>query len=97
MATVFIRGILPGADYAATFQKSRFCPGYSFSPGLGLLSGASHPQDGRRPQGERHRPAAIIAIRTVLNYFLLRDIESHHSIINQPFRSGLRLTLLERR
>lgn len=59
----------------AAFQKSRVELGHSFSLALGILIGASILNTAIAPTWEDiGQLAAIIAIRIVLNHFLLRDV-----------------------
>ncbi|WP_446358414.1 DUF1622 domain-containing protein [Coleofasciculus sp. G2-EDA-02] len=60
---------------ATAFQESRLQMGYSFSLGLGFLIGASILKTTIAPKwNDIGQLAAIIAIRTVLNYLLLQAI-----------------------
>lgn len=82
---IFLKGILPKADYTITFEKCRLHLGYSFSLGLSFLIGGSILKTALAPTWtDIGQLAAIIAIRTVLNYFLLKDIDTHPDIIARP-------------
>lgn len=66
--------LTPGSSVKAV-KDSRLELGHSFSLGLGFLIGASILNTAKAPTWEDiGQLAAIIAIRTALNYFLLREI-----------------------
>ncbi len=66
-----------GARAADAVKESRLELGHSFSLGLGFLIGGSILNTTIAPEwNDIGKLAAIIAIRTVLNYFLLREIGS---------------------
>ena len=72
---IFLRNALSLSTSAKTFQESRLQMGYSFSLGLNFLIGGSILKTTITPNWEDiGRLAAIIVIRTVLNYLLLENI-----------------------
>ncbi|MGF1479497.1 MAG: DUF1622 domain-containing protein [Cyanophyceae cyanobacterium] len=72
---IFLKDLLV-AQSPEAFQKSRFAMGYSFSLGLSFLVGASILKTMISSRWDDiARLAAIIAVRTVLNYLLLQAIE----------------------
>lgn len=72
---IFLKHNLFQFKSAAAFQESRLQMGYSFSLGLGFLIGASILKTTIAPKwNDIGQLAAIIAIRTVLNYLLLQAI-----------------------
>ncbi|MGB3650799.1 MAG: DUF1622 domain-containing protein [Rivularia sp. (in: cyanobacteria)] len=74
---IFLRNALSLSSSAKTFQESRLQMGYSFSLGLNFLIGGSILRTTITPNWEDiGRLAAIIVIRTVLNYLLLRTIQT---------------------
>ncbi|MBE9125211.1 DUF1622 domain-containing protein [Coleofasciculus sp. LEGE 07081] len=76
--TIFLRHALFSYHSANAFQESRLEMGYSFSLGLGFLIGASILKTTIAPKwNDIGQLAAIIAIRTVLNYLLLQAIVKH--------------------
>ncbi|NJM21152.1 MAG: DUF1622 domain-containing protein [Richelia sp. SL_2_1] len=73
---IFLRNALSFSASAKTFQESRLQMGYSFSLGLNFLIGGSILRTTITPNWEDiGRLAAIIVIRTILNYLLLRTIQ----------------------
>lgn len=73
----YIRDALLHAESAISIQESRAELGHSFSLGLGFLIGASILKTTVAPAwNDIGQLAAIIAIRTALNYFLMRDIHA---------------------
>lgn len=63
-------------NFIETISRSRMELGYSFSLGLGFLIGASIIKTTLAPSWDDiGKLAAIIAIRTIMNYFLIRDTE----------------------
>jgi len=75
---IFVKDALFGAKAGEAIQESRYELGHSFSLGLGFLIGASILNTTIAPTwNEIGQLAAIIGIRTVLNFFLLREIERH--------------------
>jgi uncharacterized membrane protein len=74
---IFLRDVLTPGRSITAIQASRLELGHSFSLGLGFLIGASILKTTLAPTWtDIGQLAAIIAIRTVLNYFLLRDIST---------------------
>jgi len=72
----FVKKSLLGEAAREAIRESRLEIGLSFSLGLGFLIGASIIKSTVAPTwNEIGQLAAIIAIRTVLNYFLMKDIE----------------------
>lgn len=72
---VYVRDALIGTGAHQAIQDSRMELGQAFSLGLGLLIGSSILNTAIAPSwNEIGQLAAIIAIRTTLNYFLLRDL-----------------------
>ncbi len=73
---IFVKDALFGDKAAAAIQESRLELGHSFSLGLGFLIGASILRTTLAPSwNDIGQLATIIGIRTVLNYFLLHEIE----------------------
>ncbi|GAB4534076.1 MAG: hypothetical protein Tsb0014_20010 [Pleurocapsa sp.] len=72
---IYCQNIFSGDRAAASFQSSRLTMGYSFSLGLSFLIGASILKTTIAPTwNDIGQLAAIIALRTILNYLLLRAI-----------------------
>ena len=72
---IFLKHNLINFQSATAFQESRLQMGYSFSLGLGFLIDASILKTTIAPKwNDIGQLAAIIAIRTVLNYLLLQAI-----------------------
>ncbi len=72
---VFVKDALFGGKAGEAIQESRLELGHSFSLGLGFLIGASILKTTVAPTwNDIGQLASIILIRTVLNFFLLRDI-----------------------
>lgn len=77
---IYCQNILNGDRAAISFQSSRLAMGYSFSLGLSFLIGASILKSTIAPSwNDIGQLAAIIALRTILNYLLLRAIDGSHS------------------
>jgi len=75
---IYLKDALFGAKAAAAIKESRLELGHAFSLGLGFLIGASILNTSIAPTwNDIGQLASIIAIRTVLNYFLLQDIAKH--------------------
>jgi uncharacterized membrane protein len=75
--TIYIKDALFGADSPAAIQESRLELGHSFSLGLGFLIGGSILKTTLAPTwNDIGQLSAIIAIRTILNYFLLKNIDA---------------------
>ena len=72
---IFLRDVLTPGRSAEAIQESRMELGHSFSLALGFLIGASILKTTLAPTwSDIGQLAAIIAIRTILNFFLLHDI-----------------------
>ena len=72
---IYVRDALTPGRSAAAIQRSRMELGHSFSLALGFLIGASILKTTLAPTWtDIGQLATIIAIRTALNFFLLRDI-----------------------
>lgn len=72
---IYLADVLTPGRSAAAVQASRMELGHSFSLALGFLIGASILKTTLAPTWtDIGQLAAIIAIRTILNYFLLHDI-----------------------
>ena len=72
----FVKDSVLGGSAREAIRESRLEIGHSFSLGLGFLIGASIIKSTVAPTwNDIGQLAAIIAIRTVLNHFLMRDIE----------------------
>ncbi|PSP18208.1 MAG: hypothetical protein BRC58_04035 [Cyanobacteria bacterium QS_8_64_29] len=85
---IFLRGSLFGTNSPETFQRSRLAMGYSFSLGLSFLVGASILKTMISTQwSDIARLAAIIAVRTLLNYLLLQAINRSDVPEAQPTAS----------
>jgi len=77
---VFTKDALFGGKAGEAIKESRMELGHSFSLGLGFLIGASILKTTIAPSWtDIGQLASIIAIRTVLNYFLLLDIGKNQS------------------
>jgi uncharacterized membrane protein len=75
---IYTKNVLFNSQAAIAFQQSRLEMGYSFSLGLGFLIGASILKTTIAPTwNDIGQLAAIIALRTVLNYLLLQAIGDH--------------------
>lgn len=74
---IYIKDAVFGARAAIAIQESRLELEHSFSLGLGFLIGGSILNTTIAPTwNDIGQLASIIAIRTILNYFLLRNINS---------------------
>ena len=72
---IFFKDAVLRGSSAAAVMESRMELGHSFSLGLGFLIGASILRTTLAPTwNDIGQLAAIIGIRTVLNYFLLHEI-----------------------
>jgi uncharacterized membrane protein len=70
---IFLKDLLLKAQSEEAFQRSRLAMGYSFSLGLSFLVGASILKTMFSTQWDDiARLAAIIAVRTILNYLLFQ-------------------------
>ena len=73
---IYCKHIFSNSRSAIAFQKSRLELGYSFSLGLSFLVGGSILKTTITPTwNDIGQLAAIIALRTVLNYLLLQAID----------------------
>lgn len=80
---IFLKHSLFASHSDTAFQESRLEMGYSFSLGLSFLIGASILKTVIAPTwNDIGKLGAIIALRTVLNYFLLQAISTHSPINN---------------
>ena len=74
---IYFQDILLRKKAFSALKESRLEIGHSFSLGLAFLIGASIIKTILAPTwNDIGQLAAIIAIRTALNFFLLRDVES---------------------
>ena len=74
---IYVKDILFGKRTYSALQESRLEIGHSFSLGLAFPIGASILKTILAPTwNDIGQLAAIIGLRTALNYFLLRDVES---------------------
>ena len=74
---IYLADVLTPGRSAASVQASRMELGHAFSLTLGFLIGASILKTTLAPTwSDIGQLAAIIAIRTILNYFLLYDIST---------------------
>lgn len=74
---IFCQNIFSISGAAISFQASRLAIGYSFSLGLSFLIGSSILKTAIAPDwNEIAQLAAIIALRTVINFLLLRAIDA---------------------
>lgn len=74
---IFLKDALLQPQTPDAFQRSRLAMGYSFSLGLSFLIGATILKTMISSRWDDiARLAAIIAVRTVLNYLLLQAIDS---------------------
>ncbi len=72
---IFLRETFTRGHSTQAMEAGRLELGHAFSLGLGFLIGASILKTTLAPSwNDIGQLAAIIAIRTLLNYFLLRDI-----------------------
>jgi uncharacterized membrane protein len=72
---IFLKDLLFKSQTPEAFQRSHLAMGYSFSLGLSFLVGASILKTMISSRWDDiARLAAIIAVRTVLNYFLMQAI-----------------------
>ena len=82
---IYCRNVFSGDRAASSFEASRLAMGYSFSLGLSFLIGASILKSTIAPSwNDIGQLAAIIALRTILNYLLLRAIDRSNSMQNTP-------------
>ena len=74
---VYVKDIMFARKSHSAFQESRMEIGHSFSLGLAFLVGASILQTIIAPTWDDiGKLAAIITIRTVLNFFMTKDVEN---------------------
>lgn len=88
---IYLKGLLTHMPAAAAFQQSRLTMGYAFSLGLSFLVGATILKTMNSSQWEDiARLAAIITVRTILNYLLLQAISHSDQVQNcaQPNDAG---------
>ncbi|MGF1494592.1 MAG: DUF1622 domain-containing protein [Microcoleaceae cyanobacterium] len=79
---IYIRYSLFSFQSGIAFQQGRLEMGYSFSLGLSVLVGGSILKTTIAPTwNDIARLSATIAIRTVLNYFLLQAIDNSSKIV----------------
>lgn len=73
---IFIKDALFGLKASIAINESRLELGHTFSLGLGFLIGASILKTTLAPTwNDIGQLASIIAIRTILNYFLLKEVK----------------------
>ncbi len=73
---IFVKDIFTRRKSRKAIEESRLEIGHAFSLSLGFLIGASIIKTVIAPTwNDIGKLAAIIAIRTILNFFLMRDIE----------------------
>ncbi|WP_052055246.1 DUF1622 domain-containing protein [Myxosarcina sp. GI1] len=81
---IYAQNVFFIAGAATAFQSSRLAMGYSFSLGLSFLIGSSILKTAIAPDwNDIAQLAAIIALRTVINFLLLRAIDVGNSTIQQ--------------
>ncbi|MGF1500104.1 MAG: DUF1622 domain-containing protein [Elainellaceae cyanobacterium] len=86
---IFLRDLLFKAQSAEAFQRSRLAMGYSFSLGLSFLVGASILKTMFSSRWDDiARLAAIIAVRTILNYLLFQAPGQKAGAIAQTLSSN---------
>lgn len=74
---IFMKDALFGLKASIAINESRLELGHTFSLGLGFLIGASILKTTLAPTwNEIGQLASIIAIRTTLNYFLLKEVKT---------------------
>ncbi len=82
---IFLKDVVTPGRSVKAVQRSRLELGHSFSLALGFLIGGSILKTAVEPDwSEIGQLAAIIAIRTVLNYLLLREIASQSASRTKP-------------
>jgi len=93
---IYLADVLTPGRSAESVQASRMELGHSFSLALGFLIGASILKTTLAPTWtDIGQLAAIIAIRTILNYFLLHDIAAGSDSI--AIKRGVFTTVFGRR
>lgn len=86
---IYLADVLTPGRSADSVKASRLELGHSFSLALGFLIGASILKTTLAPTwSDIGQLAAIIAIRTILNYFLLHDIAVHSESPKDNSTSG---------
>lgn len=84
---IYMADVLTPGRSAAAIKESRLELGHSFSLALGFLIGASILKTTLAPTWtDIGQLASIIAIRTILNYFLLHDIAIQSDSSGEPHR-----------
>lgn len=82
---IYCQNVFSSDRAASSFQASRLAMGYSFSLGLSFLIGASILKSTVAPSwNDIGQLGTIIALRTILNYLLLRAIDRSNSMQNIP-------------
>lgn len=82
---IFLRDSLFSSQPSVSFQRSRLVMGYSFSLGLSFLIGATILKTMiSNGWDDIARLAAIIAVRTALNFLLLRTINQESAATETP-------------
>lgn len=85
---IFLRHALFSSHVPTAFQEGRLEMGYSFSLGLSFLIGASILKTTVAPTwNDIGQLAAVISIRTVLNYLLLQGISTYTGTTNNTSSS----------
>jgi uncharacterized membrane protein len=80
----FIKDAMLGRESMKAIRESRIELGHSFSLGLGFLIGASILKTAAAPNWDDiGKLSVIIAIRTILNFFLTMEINKY-SLQSQP-------------
>jgi uncharacterized membrane protein len=78
---IYLKGLITHVPSAEAFQQSRLTMGYAFSLGLSFLVGATILKTMNSSRWEDiAQLAAIIAVRTILNYLLLQAIRNSDRI-----------------
>lgn len=86
---IYLTDVLTPSRSADSVKASRMELGHSFSLALGFLIGASILKTTIAPTWtDIGQLSAIIAIRTILNYFLLHDIAVHSKSSNGNLVDG---------
>lgn len=93
---IYLADVLTPGRSAAAVQASRMELGHAFSLTLGFLIGASILKTTLAPTwNDIGQLGAIIAIRTILNYFLLHDIATRSDSVE--IKRGVVTTVFGRR
>ena len=83
---IYVKDIMLAEKSYAALQESRLEIGHAFSLGLAFLIGASILKTIIAPTWDDiGKLAAIIAIRTALNYFLLKDVSDIFKNMDEEF------------